>query len=155
MKVWTMESPIGPLTLWQGERGLRRIDFGPMPTPLPNNVQIEPIVEAIRQLNEYFLKIRQAFTLPLEWPERATPFQLQCWNALLTIPYGQTVSYGQQAAAIGNPRAARAVGQANHRNPLSIIVPCHRVRAGDGGLGGYGGGLEAKRYLLQLEGAFL
>jgi methylated-DNA-[protein]-cysteine S-methyltransferase len=109
--------------------------------------------EAVRQFEEYFAGKRTVFDLPLDWPEYATPFQRQCWDALLTIPYGETRSYGQQAALLGKPGAARAVGQANHHNPLAIIVPCHRVIAADGGLGGYGGGLDTKQALLALEGA--
>ncbi|MDY3920062.1 MAG: methylated-DNA--[protein]-cysteine S-methyltransferase [Candidatus Limivivens sp.] len=101
------------------------------------------------QLEEYFQKKRREFQLPLSL--EGTEFQKLCWNALCTIPYGQTCSYGELAGQIGKPKACRAVGMANHRNPVSIIVPCHRVIGADGSLTGYGGGLELKRRLLDLE----
>ena len=107
------------------------------------------IREAARQLAEYFARTRRAFQLPLDL--RGTPFQLAVWKALLRIPYGETRSYGQLAVELGHAGAARAVGTANGSNPVSIIVPCHRVIAAGGGLGGYGGGLERKRFLLDLE----
>jgi methylated-DNA-[protein]-cysteine S-methyltransferase len=108
-----------------------------------------PIREAARQLAEYFARTRRTFDLQLDL--RGTPFQLQVWNGLLRIPYGETRSYGQLAATLGHPGAPRALGAANGANPVSIIVPCHRVIAAGGGLGGYGGGLERKRFLLDLE----
>ena len=104
---------------------------------------------AANQLAEYFARTRRAFQLPLDL--RGTPFQLAVWKALLRIPYGETRSYGQLAVELGHAGAARAVGAANGSNPVSIIVPCHRVIAAGGGLGGYGGGLERKRFLLDLE----
>ena len=107
------------------------------------------IREAASQLAEYFARTRRAFQLPLDL--RGTPFQLAVWNALLRIPYGETRSYGQLALELGHAGAARAVGAANGSNPVSIVVPCHRVIAAGGGLGGYGGGLERKRFLLDLE----
>ncbi len=108
-----------------------------------------PIREAARQLAEYFAGTRRGFQLPLHM--RGTPFQLRVWAALLRIPYGETRTYGALAAQLDCPGAARAVGAANGANPLSIVVPCHRVIAAGGGLGGYGGGLERKRFLLDLE----
>jgi methylated-DNA-[protein]-cysteine S-methyltransferase len=107
------------------------------------------IREAARQLAEYFARTRRAFELPLGL--RGTPFQLRVWNALLGIPYGETRTYSQLALQLGQPGAARAVGAANGANPVSIIVPCHRVIAAGGGLGGYGGGLDRKKFLLDLE----
>ncbi len=107
------------------------------------------IREAANQLAEYFARTRRAFQLPLDL--RGTPFQLAVWNALLRIPYGETRSYGRLAVELGHAGAARAVGTANGSNPVSIIVPCHRVIAAGGGLGGYGGGLPRKRFLLDLE----
>lgn len=101
------------------------------------------------QLEEYFAGERRRFELPLA-PE-GTAFQKKVWAALETIPYGETRSYGELAAMIGNPKAARAVGGANHKNPLSIVVPCHRVLGADGALTGYGGGLPMKAYLIKLE----
>ena len=105
--------------------------------------------EAARQLRAYFAGQRQAFSLPLA--PRGTAFQLQVWQALQTIPYGEVRTYGEIARAIGKPKACRAVGMANHKNPISIIVPCHRVVGADGSLTGYGGGLAAKEFLLALE----
>ena len=103
------------------------------------------------QLDEYFAGKRREFSFPLDL--RGTPFQLACWNALLAIPYGETRSYADIARAIGHSNAFRAVGMANNRNPIAIVVPCHRVLASDGTLCGYGGGLDLKRKLLELEGA--
>lgn len=101
------------------------------------------------QLMEYFQGRRKKFSLPLE--PQGTEFQKKVWEALCRIPYGQTKSYGEIAAWIGNPKACRAVGGANNKNPIMIFIPCHRVIGADGALVGFGGGLEAKRYLLDLE----
>ncbi len=103
----------------------------------------------LRELNEYFASGRREFTIPLDL--RGTDFQLACWQALLEIPYGETRSYGDIARAIGHPQAFRAVGMSNNRNPVAIVVPCHRVIASGGSLCGYGGGLDIKRKLLDLE----
>jgi methylated-DNA-[protein]-cysteine S-methyltransferase len=105
----------------------------------------------VRELEEYFAGKRREFSFPLDL--RGTDFQLACWRALLAIPYGETRSYAAIARAVGKPNAFRAVGMANNRNPIAIVVPCHRVIASDGTLCGYGGGLEVKRKLLELEGA--
>lgn len=107
--------------------------------------------QATEQLEEYAAGRRKKFTVPLDLD--GTPFQKRVWKALLAIPYGETRSYGEIARQVGNPKAARAVGMANHENPVAIIVPCHRVIAGDGTLGGYGGGLEKKSRLLGMEKA--
>jgi len=107
------------------------------------------LARAAQQLREYFAGQRREFDLPLKL--HGTAFQQQCWQALLAIPYGETRSYKQQAEFISNPKACRAVGLANNRNPVSIIVPCHRVVGHGGSLVGYGGGLELKRALLELE----
>jgi methylated-DNA-[protein]-cysteine S-methyltransferase len=106
---------------------------------------------AIGQLREYFRSTRREFDLPLM--PQGTPFQLDCWRTLRTIPYGQTCSYGEIARRIGRPRASRAVGMSNNRNPIAIVIPCHRVIGADGSLTGYAGGLNVKRRLLELEGA--
>lgn len=108
------------------------------------------IREAFRQLEAYFRGDLMVFSLPLA--PAGTPFQRRVWEVLLTIPYGETASYGDVAAAAGNVKAARAVGMANNRNPVAIVIPCHRVIGADGRLVGYGGGLELKRRLLELEG---
>jgi methylated-DNA-[protein]-cysteine S-methyltransferase len=105
------------------------------------------------QLQEYFAGRRREFDFPIEL--RGTDFQKRCWNALLDIPYGETRSYAQIARTVGCPRGFRAVGMANHDNPVAVVVPCHRVLASDGTLGGYGGGLDLKRRLLELEGVSL
>jgi O-6-methylguanine DNA methyltransferase len=103
----------------------------------------------LRELNDYFVGKRREFSLPLDL--RGTGFQLACWRALLEIPYGETRSYRDMAQAIGHPHAYRAVGMSNNRNPIAIVVPCHRVIASSGSLCGYGGGLDIKRKLLDLE----
>jgi methylated-DNA-[protein]-cysteine S-methyltransferase len=109
--------------------------------------------EAVRQISEYFDGTRTEFDLPIAL--RGTDFQRQVWQQLRSIPFGQTVSYGDLARTIGNPSAVRAVGSANGDNPISIIVPCHRVIGSDGSLTGYGGGLERKEWLLKHEGGLL
>jgi methylated-DNA-[protein]-cysteine S-methyltransferase len=110
-----------------------------------------PLPEVRRQLDEYLAGRRRTFELPLE--PAGTEFQRLCWDALLAIPYGETRSYSAQARAIGRPAAIRAVGRANHDNPIGVIIPCHRVLGADGSLTGYAGGLDMKRALLELEGA--
>ena len=111
-----------------------------------------PFAAVIRQLGEYFAGERTAFDLPLSL--HGTPFQRRVWEELTRIPYGETVSYGELAERIGRPSASRAVGLANGKNPVGIIVPCHRVVGSGGDLTGYGGGLDRKRRLLELEGAY-
>jgi methylated-DNA-[protein]-cysteine S-methyltransferase len=119
------------------------------------SVQFEESEPALRpyvgELQQYFAGRRRQFDFPLDL--RGTDFQLACWQALLAIPYGETRSYGDIARAVGRPQGFRAVGMANNRNPAAIVVPCHRVIASDGTLCGYGGGLEIKRNLLELERA--
>ena len=111
------------------------------------------IQEAYRQLTEYLIGVRKCFDLPLN--PRGTEFQQQVWKALCDIPYGGTRSYKQIAEAIGNPKAVRAVGMANNRNPLLIVIPCHRVIGANGKLVGYGAGIEKKEFLLKLEKSLL
>jgi methylated-DNA-[protein]-cysteine S-methyltransferase len=153
-----MSSPVGPLLLIGTPAGdetrIRGIYFDQAPHAFgavgtDATEDVAAFSTACMQLNEYFSGIRQQFELPLA--PVGTPFQLRVWQALATIPYGQTMSYRQIAEAIGRPEAARAVGAANGRNPLSIVVPCHRVIGNDGQLTGYAGGLAAKRCLLELE----
>ncbi|MEM9418836.1 MAG: methylated-DNA--[protein]-cysteine S-methyltransferase [Planctomycetota bacterium] len=154
----TIDSPVGPLRLCATDTHLTRIDFvhGRKITPLPADAiavtpaQDHPVfAEATRQLAEYFAHQRQTFDLPLA-PE-GTDFQLRVWEQLRRIPYGTTISYGQLAQRLGQPNASRAVGLANGSNPLSIVVPCHRVIGADGSLTGFGGGIDTKRQLLTLE----
>ncbi len=178
----TTSSPVGPLFLAASVKGLVALEFdarlpgqptlrpnprhlreeirGPKTAPttkaadknavlLENSpAQMEPYVT---ELEEYFAGHRRHFTFPLDL--RGTLFQQSCWRALIDIPYGETRTYAQIARAIGQPQAFRAVGMANNRNPIAIVVPCHRVIASDGTLCGYGGGLHIKRQLLELEGA--
>ena len=109
-------------------------------------------LEASRQLQEYFSGRRKIFTLPLA--PKGTDFQMRCWEALLKVPYGETRSYGDIARSVGSPRGFRAVGMANNRNPISIIIPCHRIIGSDGKLVGFGGGLDIKEFLLGLESKY-
>ncbi|MDO5115469.1 MAG: methylated-DNA--[protein]-cysteine S-methyltransferase [Synergistaceae bacterium] len=111
------------------------------------------LAEARRQLDEYFSGARRSFELPLA--PQGTPFQLRCWEALRKIPYGTTASYGDIARAAGSPKGFRAVGMANNRNPIAIIIPCHRIIGSDGKLVGFGGGLDVKSFLLRHEAGFL
>ena len=151
----TIESPVGPLRLCSDGDHLTRIDFvhGRKITPLPNDAtardDAEPFAETARQLDEYFAGSRQVFDLPLA--PQGTDFQRRVWNQLRRIPFGITLSYGQIAERLGDPNASRAVGLANGNNPLSIVVPCHRVIGADGSLTGFGGGLKTKKFLLELE----
>ena len=158
MTVYTFtDSPIGRLLLAADEAGLRRIEFpeGRHPQePQPQwQAQRASFSEALRQLDAYFEGRLQRFELPLA-PE-GTDFQRSVWEALCLIPYGETLSYGELARRLGKPGASRAVGLANGRNPLPIVVPCHRVVGSDGSLTGFGGGLPTKTKLLRLEGARL
>jgi methylated-DNA-[protein]-cysteine S-methyltransferase len=143
-----MESPIGPLTLASSEKGLAAVHFGDAHPP--EGLVDESIHrDAIQQLQEYFDGKRTSFDLPLDL--QGTPFQQSVWNKLQTIPYGQTCSYGEIARSLGKPGAARAVGMANHDNPIAVVVPCHRVVGADGSLTGYAGGLDVKKHLLTFE----
>ncbi len=149
-------SPLGLLRLIAREGAITHIRLPIDPGPTPDSPAAggdDPssaiLREAARQLDEYFVGQRRTFELPLA-PE-GTPFQRAAWAALTAIPFGETRSYGDQARAIGRPKAVRAVGGANGRNPIAIVVPCHRVIGSDGSLTGYGGGEAAKRWLLAHE----
>jgi O-6-methylguanine DNA methyltransferase len=163
-----IDSPIGPLFLAASSQGLVALEFE---ARLPDQQSIRPNPCDLREENqnftfeesangmgryttelaEYFAGHRRQFSFPLDL--RGTDFQIACWRALLAIPYGETRSYADIAREVRRPKAFRAVGMANNRNPIAIVVPCHRVVASDGKLCGYGGGLDVKRRLLQLEGA--
>jgi len=152
-----LETPIGRLLLARDTAGVRLIHFGGPAKAGPyvrrpgwerHDAAFDDLAT---QLREYFDGRRRVFELPLK-PE-GTPFQLRVWNALLEIPYGETISYGELAARIGDRSASRAVGLANGSNPLPIVIPCHRVIGSNGKLTGYGGGLPIKERLLTLEGA--
>ena len=143
-----MKSPLGELTLIEEDGKLTEIRFGASAedavlaqTPLLHQAQ--------RELEEYFRGERRNFSIPLA--PKGTDFQQKCWNALLQIPYGETRTYAQQAQMIGQPKACRAVGMGNHRNPIPILIPCHRVLGKNGSLTGYAGGLDIKEKLLKLE----
>jgi methylated-DNA-[protein]-cysteine S-methyltransferase len=149
-----LESPIGTLLIAGDNDAVRRIDFpkkGRPGRPEPHWIESErgPVAEAVRQLREYFAGQRTRFDLPLA-PE-GTPFQRNVWRHLQDIPFGETISYGELARRIGSPKASRAVGGANHSNPLPIVIPCHRVIGSNGKLTGFGGGLPTKEALLALE----
>lgn len=162
------QSSVGPLFLAASGRGLVALEFD---LRLPGQQTIRPNPRDLREenekihfeessrtlrpyvgeLEEYFAGERREFSFALDM--RGTAFQKDCWTALLAIPYGETRTYADIARAVGRPQGFRAVGMANNRNPIAIVVPCHRVIASDGTLCGYGGGLDIKRKLLQLEGA--
>ncbi|MGB9098278.1 methylated-DNA--[protein]-cysteine S-methyltransferase [Erwinia sp.] len=152
-----MPSPVGDLTLIASDLGLAAIlwqDDNPGRVRLPD-MQEDPahpvLVETERQLNEYFVGKRTAFTLTLDFV--GTEFQKKVWHALVAIPFGETRSYADIAREIGNPKAVRAVGAANGKNPISIVAPCHRVIGSNGKLTGFAGGLEVKAFLLKIESA--
>ena len=148
-----MKSPVGELLIVADDTALRMISFrkGRHPGKVADGWRKggAVVADAREQLDEYFQGRRRRFDLPLA--PSGTPFQLSTWTALRDIPYGATRSYGEQARAMGQPRAVRAVGAANGRNPIPIVVPCHRVIGGDGRLTGYAGGLDIKKFLLDLE----
>ena len=152
----TLPSPVGELTLVAGDKGLSAVlweNDDPSRVPLGTMERYDSaavLVDAAGQLGEYFAGKRRVFSVPLDFS--GTDFQKSVWQALLTIPLGETRTYAQIARQIGNPKSVRAVGAANGRNPISIIAPCHRVIGSDGKLTGFAGGLPAKSYLLELEG---
>lgn len=145
----TFDTPFGPMTV-EGEDALTRLWLpGTRPDLSGQGEETPPLLRARDELLEYFSGRRHTFDLPLA--PAGTDFLRSVWAVLAKIPYGETRTYGQVAAAVGRPRALRAVGQANHVNPLPIFLPCHRVVGKDGALTGYAGGLELKRALLALE----
>jgi methylated-DNA-[protein]-cysteine S-methyltransferase len=148
-----LDSPIGPLTLTERDGHLAGVHMEEhRHAPASFGDRDDAVLPAVReQLLAYFARELEAFDLPLAEAPGATSFQREVWAALREIPYGQTWSYGDLAAHIGRPKAVRAVGLANGRNPISIVVPCHRVIGASGSLTGYGGGVERKRFLLDLE----
>lgn len=153
----TMATPVGELTLVAGERGLRAVLWPeeregrvPLGDATGGGPDAEAVLVAARvQLSEYFAGERREFDLTLD--PAGTPFQQQAWRVLRTIPFGQTITYGEQARRLGDIRKSRAVGAANGRNPISIVVPCHRVVGSTGSLTGFAGGLDAKAWLLRHE----
>jgi methylated-DNA-[protein]-cysteine S-methyltransferase len=153
----TIDSPVGELRIIASERGLRAILWGAEDVARIAAIDDGDLVEertplldeAVRQLQEYFAGTRRDFDLPLD--PAGTPFQQSAWNVLRTIPYGKTMSYGEQARRLGDPNKARAVGAANGKNPLSIVVPCHRVIGSSGELTGFAAGIDVKSWLLDHE----
>jgi methylated-DNA-[protein]-cysteine S-methyltransferase len=152
-----MDSPVGRLTLVGSDAGLAGVLWeNDRPARVRLTIDVKDdrhpvLVETERQLLEYFDGRRTSFALPLD--PAGTTFQQQVWKALLSIPFGETRSYAEIARQVGKPRAMRAVGAANGRNPLSIVAPCHRVIGSNGALTGFAGGLETKKYLLSMENA--
>lgn len=153
----TLETPVGALTIVASARGVRAVLW---PMERADRVVLDPVTNsdpaagevldrAVQQLREYFAGVRTEFDLPLD--PRGTEFQLRVWEVLRTIPYGRTISYGEQARRLGDVNKSRAVGAANGRNPISIIVPCHRVVGSTGKLTGFAAGLDAKAWLLHHE----
>lgn len=154
MNVWYVNSILGTFRLEEDDNAICGLalcpDGVPELEPLPRKVCETPLLqEAEEQLNEYFAGVRREFDLPLA--AKGTPFQQAVWAQLRKIPYGEVRTYGQLAAALGKPKASRAVGSACHCNPLCIVVPCHRVIGADGSLTGYAEELDIKEYLLELE----
>jgi methylated-DNA-[protein]-cysteine S-methyltransferase len=145
------EGPIGKFTLVSNGKALTNLDFEKTKTPAPTHPRgTDKVVDlARRELDAYFAGTLKRFTVAVD--PQGTEFQRKCWAALQKIPYGQTRSYGEQAVVIGNPKAMRAVGLANGRNPIAVVIPCHRVIGANGSLTGFGGGLPRKRFLLDLE----
>lgn len=149
-KAYFYDTPVGRIGIAENGRAITNLFFGNTVTPETYSLEeTELLREAWRQLSAYFAGERISFALPLE-PEGAA-FERSVWAALQSIPYGETRAYCEIAALLGRKTACRAVGRANGRNPISIIIPCHRVIGADGSLTGYAGGLDAKRYLLRLE----
>jgi methylated-DNA-[protein]-cysteine S-methyltransferase len=154
------KAPFGVLTVVGSDLGIRYVLFSNDAHPKRlerlhiSDTDIHNSVDnAITQLDEYFAGSRHDFELPLDL--QGTEFQVDAWNALADIPYGRTASYGQQAASIGRPKAVRAIGGANGRNPVAIVLPCHRIVGADGSLTGFGGGIEVKKWLLDHEQSIL
>ena len=148
-----METPVGKLRLVASNKGLTAIDVKATYSKLatkPDGRAQEILAETRKQLTQYFAGDRKKFYLPFDLT--GTPFQVKAWKTLTRIPYGKTISYGEQAKAMRKAKAVRAVGSANGKNPIPIIIPCHRVIASNGGLGGYSLGLKMKRQLMKLEG---
>jgi len=154
-RLWRIIStPLGAMLIVVSDTGVKRIDFVDCDQEvelLKNSVQEKhsSLADVLTQLGEYFDGTRTTFSLPLDLS--GTDFQKQAWLALARIPYGQTMTYGEQAAIIGRPRAVRAIGTANSKNPVAIVLPCHRVIGADGSLTGYAGGMHKKQWLLEHE----
>jgi methylated-DNA-[protein]-cysteine S-methyltransferase len=152
----TLQAPFGMLTVVASDRGVRYITFEEDAHPksyvdmdVHDDASHPVVARTLTQLREYLAGKRMSFDVPLDL--QGTEFQVDAWKALAAIPYGSTVSYAQQAASIGRPKATRAIGSANGRNPVVIVLPCHRVIGANGSLTGFGGGLHVKSWLLDME----
>lgn len=150
------DAPFGRLDLVASDAGLRYLMFADEAHPKPlAGLDIRPgathrvLEDAVRQLDEYFAGRRRQFEIDLDL--RGTQFQVSAWKALALVPFGRTASYAEQAASIGRPKATRAIGAANGRNPVAVVLPCHRIVGSDGSLTGFGGGLHVKQWLLDHE----
>ena len=153
MNILLVNTPLGEMALGEEGGKITRLYLRAQDAPAGANRQQTPVLqEAARQLGEYFGGTRKVFDLPLQ--PRGTAFQQSVWRALCDIPYGQTRSYAHLAEQIGRPKACRAVGMANHKNPIPILIPCHRVVGADGSLTGYAGGTDMKKALLDLESKY-
>lgn len=151
-KIWFYQTEVGEIGIGEKNGAIVRVTFGRDMGGLPQDFEMveTPLLKlAAVEILEYLAGTRKTFDVPLA-PE-GTPFQKSVWDALQTIPYGQTATYAEIAAAVGNPKAARAIGRANHDNPIAILIPCHRVVGTNGKLTGYAAGLEIKRALLAIE----
>jgi methylated-DNA-[protein]-cysteine S-methyltransferase len=148
MRYAVLDTPVGCVTVASSDKGLSSLRFG---NTVPAGGTIDRVANSVflDQISEYFQGTRTIFDFPLD--VKGTPFQLAVWNALTQIPYGETRAYGAIAKFIGKPGAARAVGMANHDNPIAVVIPCHRVVGQNGALTGYAGGLELKQKLLSIE----
>lgn len=145
MNILNIDTPVGKMYLSSDGRSITELKFGTGGKDCPDAI----ILKAKAELEEYFAGKRKSFSVPLN--PRGTPFQMNVWKALCGIPYGETASYGEIAERIGNGKACRSVGMANNRNPIAIMIPCHRVIGANGVLTGYAGGLDKKEFLLKLE----
>ena len=153
MNILSVNTPLGKMALGEERGKITRLYLGAQDVPAGIRQKPTPVLkEAVRQLGQYFDGTRKTFDLPIQ--PRGTAFQQSVWRALCDIPYGQTRSYARLAAQIGSPKACRAVGMANHKNPIPIIIPCHRVVGADGSLTGYAGGTDMKKALLDLESKY-
>lgn len=150
MKSVTVHSPVGCMKIYASEQGVTQIDF--LEQEESEETTDDPILlQVISELHEYFAGARKDFDVAIDL-QIGTTFQREAWERLRAIPYGTTISYGEQAATMGRPKAVRAVGGANGKNPIPVIIPCHRVLSSQGKLHGFSGGLDLKRYLLNVEG---
>ena len=147
-KVFFYDTPVGKLCIGEEDDSITRVTWSKVPQEYIQE-ETELILSCKIQLEEYFAGNRKQFDLPLA--PKGTDFQKRVWKALTDIPYGETRTYGEIAAAVGSPKAARAVGMANNKNPIGILIPCHRVVGANGKLVGYAGGMEKKEFLLELE----